>query len=86
MIFYAACNGKDTGSTWEWGFSVTRCFSPPVGVLLPLHHLRGLHHAALQHARCHHRQRAHLLLAHHCAKRLPVCDTRGQGAPGLAGR
>lgn len=58
---------------------------PPVGIILPLHHLRGVHHAALQHERCHHCQCAHLLLPHHRAERLPVCNTRGQGAPSLAG-
>lgn len=84
MVFGAAFNGKE-GQQWGMGTLCDSRCSYPVGVVLPLHHLCGVHHAALQHAGRHHRQRAHLLLPHHRAERLPVCDAGGQGAPGLAG-
>lgn len=85
MVFGADINGKERGSSGGMG---TLCDSPcsfPIGIVLPLHHLRGVHHAALQHARRHHCQRAHLLLPHHRAERLPVGHAGDQGAPGLAG-
>lgn len=80
MLFSACLNSKG-----KRGFSDTPAFLPSIGVLLPLYHLRGIHHASLQHARCHHRQRPHLLVPHHRAERLPVGNPRGQGTPVLAG-
>lgn len=46
--------------------------SLPTGVFLPVHRVRGLHHAAVLHAGRHHRQRADLGLAHARAKHLLV--------------
>lgn len=70
---------------WTRDFLMLHCFLPSTGVILPLHHLRGVHHASLQHEGCHHRQRPHLFISYDSAECLPVCNTRGQGAPVLAG-
>lgn len=43
---------------------IFRFFAPFPGVLLPLHRVCGLHHAALLHERGHFCQRHHLLVTH----------------------
>lgn len=61
------------------------CPSAPTGVILPLHCVRGLHHAALLYAGRHHRQRPDLHLSHPCVERLPVHDSWPYGTDRVAG-
>lgn len=65
--------------------SASLCFLFP-GVLLPLHRVCCLHHAALLHESGHYRQRHHLLLTHCHPKRLPGLQSHRAGTSRLAGK
>ena len=55
------------------------------GVLLPVHRVRGVHHAALLHAGGRDGERSHLLFPHRHALRLPGVQHPGPGLAALAG-
>lgn len=63
-----------------------KCVSFSTGVILPVHCVCGLHHAAVLYAGRHHRQRPDLRLSHHCVECLPVYHSRSHGTSSVAGK
>lgn len=63
-----------------------KCVSFSTGVILPVHCVCGLHHAAILHAGCHHRQCLDLRLSHPGVECLPVYDGRSHGTNSVAGK
>lgn len=63
-----------------------KCVSFSTGVILPVHCVCGLHHAAVLYAGRHHRQCPDLRFSHHCIERLPVHHSWSHGTNSVAGK
>ncbi len=63
-----------------------KCVSFSTGVILPVHCVCGLHHAAVLYAGRHHRQCPDLRLSHHCVECLPVHHSWSHGTNSVAGK
>lgn len=63
-----------------------KCVSFSTGVILPVHCVCGLHHAAVLYAGRYHRQRPDLRLSYSCVECLPVYHSWSHGTSSVAGK